>query len=149
MLQVRPRTTSLHSYAATDALLELLVSTPIEGAVLHWWLGDAAGTRKAVGAGAYFSVNTASLRHETALAEIPLERLLLETDHPDGNRTSAPPRRPGHLSDLERTLASRFGLSAERLRQTTWHNLRDLVDRTRSAHLLPPQVRSIVSAVRE
>jgi TatD DNase family protein len=148
-LQERPRITSLHSYAATHELLESLDSTPIEGAVLHWWLGDAANTRKAVEAGAYFSVNMASLRHEETISEIPLERILLETDHPDGNRSSPAPRRPGRVDNLEKALGSRFGLTPGQMRLATWRNLRDLVDRTRCADLLPQQVGSILSAVHD
>lgn len=147
MLQVRPRITSLHSFAATHELLELLTAIPIEGAVLHWWLGDAVSTRQAVEAGAYFSVNTASLRHEETISEIPLERLLLETDHPDGNRSSPTPRRPGQVDNLEKALGNRFGLTPAQLRLTTWRNLRNLVDRTKCADLLPQQVGSILSAV--
>ena len=45
-LQSTPRITSLHSYAATDELLELLEATPIKGAVLHWWLGDGVRPEK-------------------------------------------------------------------------------------------------------
>jgi TatD DNase family protein len=147
MLQERPRMTSLHSYGATKELLEELERTPIKGAVLHWWNGDKATTERAVELGAYFSVNAAGLRRGEASNAIPLDRLLLETDHPDGNRASPAPRRPGHLGDVEATLADRYGLTSTALRERTWSNLRRLVDDVGCGHLLPARVGSILKAV--
>ena len=85
-LQQRPRITSLHSYGATVELLDLLETTPVRGVVLHWWLGDSEQTARALELGAYFSINFANLKHREVIAAIPVERLLTETDHPDGNR---------------------------------------------------------------
>lgn len=145
MLQERPRMTSLHSYGATKELVEELERTPIKGAVLHWWQGDRVTTERAVELGAYFSVNAASLRPGESGA-IPLDRLLLETDHPDGNRASPAPRRPGRVSDVEATLADRYDLTPAALRERTWKNLRRLVDDAGCGHLLPARVRSILKA---
>lgn len=149
MLQERPRMTSIHSYGATKELVEELERTPIKGAVLHWWQGDSATTERAVELGAYFSVNAACLRRGEALDAIPLDRLLLETDHPDGNRASPPPRRPGHVSDVEAALADRYGLTSAALRERTWRNLKRLVDDAGCDHLLPARVRSILKAVHQ
>ncbi len=146
-LQTSPRITSLHSYAATNELLELLEETPIAGAVLHWWLGDEYATRKAVDLGAYFSVNVSNLRNIDVLAGIPPERLLTETDHPDGDRWSTEPRQPGNTGKVEATLAKHLGISPTRFRQTCWTNLRALVHSTESDTLLPERVRAMLSAV--
>ena len=105
-LQASARITSLHSYGATNELVELLESTPIEGAVLHWWLGDVAATKKAVELGAYFSINAANLKNREALDQVPLDRILTETDHPDGDRWSAQPRQPGNVTKVESELAA-------------------------------------------
>jgi TatD DNase family protein len=145
-LQTTARITSLHSYGATDELLELLESTPIEGAVLHWWLGDIAATKKAVELGAYFSINAANLKHRDALDQIPLDRVLTETDHPDGNRWSAQPRQPGNVTKVETELARRYGIAAADLRRRSWKNLRTLTESTRTHELLPPRVQAILLA---
>ncbi|WP_420330086.1 TatD family hydrolase [Ornithinimicrobium murale] len=90
-LQAKPRLTSIHSYRATNEVVEHLEHTPITGAILHWWLGDRSTTRRAVELGAYFSINTATLRRSDAIDLIPTDRLLLETDHPDWEPQRSPP----------------------------------------------------------
>lgn len=145
-LQASARITSLHSYGAANELLELLESTPIEGAVLHWWLGDVAATKKAVELGAYFSINVANLKNREALDQIPLDRILTETDHPDGDRWSAQPRQPGNVTKVETELARRYGITAPDLRRTCWKNLRTLTESTRTEELLPPRVQAILLA---
>jgi TatD DNase family protein len=146
-LQASARITSLHSYGATNELVELLQSTPIEGAILHWWLGDAAATKKAVELGAYFSINAANLKYREALDLVPLERILTETDHPDGDRWSAQPRQPGNVTNVETELARRYGITPADLRRTCWKNLRTLTKATRTQQLLPPRVQAILLAV--
>jgi len=145
-LQTSARITSLHSYGATNELLELLAATPIEGAILHWWLGDVAATKKAVELGAYFSINAANLKTREALAQIPIERILTETDHPDGDRWSTQPRQPGNVSRVETELARRYGITPADLRRTCWKNLRTLAEATRTHELLPPRVQAILFA---
>lgn len=148
LLQKQPRMTSVHSYAATKEVVEELARTPIQGAILHWWLGDRATTELAIDLGAYFSVNASCLRRTEVLDVIPLDRLLLETDHPDGNRLSGQPRRPGSLRDVEFALADRRGVSRAALREKIWQNLAKLISDTACGHLLPPRVRSILEATR-
>jgi TatD DNase family protein len=143
-LQTSARITSLHSYGATNELLELLAATPIEGAVLHWWLGDVAATRQAVELGAYFSINVANLRNRDALAQVPIDRILTETDHPDGDRWSTQPKQPGNVTKVEAELARRLEITAADLRRASWKNLRELTESTRTQELLPPRVRAIV-----
>lgn len=53
--------------------------------VLHWFSGTAAEARRAVQAGCYFSVNHAMLgkpRGREIVAQLPLDRILTETDGP-------------------------------------------------------------------
>lgn len=145
-LQTTPRITSLHSYGATNELVDLLQDIPIDGAVLHWWLGDAAATKRAVAMGAYFSINSAGLKHADILSLIPLERLLLETDHPAGDRASTQPRQPGNIAKVENTLASLHGLTPSAMRRQCWANLHALVTSTGVERLLPPSVASVVAA---
>lgn len=145
-LQANPRITSLHSHAATNELVEQLQDIRIDGAVLHWWLGDAVATRRAVELGAYFSVNAAGLKHAEVLSLIPLERLLTETDHPAGDRGSPQPRQPGNVGKVEKGLARIHGLKPTEVRRQCWSNLHALVQSTGVARLLPPRVGSVVSA---
>lgn len=144
-LQQLPRITSLHSYGATSQLLDLLELTPIRGAVLHWWLGDAAETRRAVELGAYFSVNPSNLKHKDVMSAIPLNRLLSETDHPDGNRWAPQPRLPGNVTRVEKSLGELHGMSAEAFRRKSWTNLKQLAEEADCADLLPHRVQAILA----
>jgi TatD DNase family protein len=146
-LQAAPRITSIHSYAATNDILNSLAAVPIQGAVLHWWLGDEDETRRAVGLGCYFSVNAAMLKRPDLLKALPLERVLVETDHPFGDRSSRRDRRPGEVASVEAAIASLHGLESEDVRQVMWRNLAALVRASRCGSLLPRAVRVSLAAV--
>jgi len=147
ILQSKPRLASLHSFAATSALVQELEAFPSPGFILHWWLGTEDETRRALGLGCYISVNASSVRRTELLDVIPLERVLTETDHPYGDRFGRAPRRPGALDDVESALARHFTLGHQALRTQVWRNLDRLVGEARCAALLPRSIRSILAVV--
>jgi TatD DNase family protein len=104
---VAPRIVSVHSYKATDAVLDVIDQHRPSGIVLHWWLGDEKATQRAVRLGAHFSVNASQAGKWSALHVVPHERLLTETDHPYGDRRGAKPQRPGNISTVEHRLSDR------------------------------------------
>lgn len=75
----------IHSrYAWRDAL-DAVVEAGLEKAVFHWYTGTSSVLRDIVDRGYYISVTPAVEYHEEhrrAVKEIPLERMLLETDSP-------------------------------------------------------------------
>lgn len=144
-LQRLPRIASLHSYGATSQLLDLLELTPVRGAVLHWWIGDAVQTQRAVELGAYFSVNSSNLKHKDVLSAIPVNRLLSETDHPNGNRWSPQPRQPGNVTKVEKSLGELHGMSAQAFRRQSWANLKRLTEEIDCGDLLPQRVQAILA----
>lgn len=145
-LEATPRIASIHSYAATGAALECLAARPIRSAVLHWWLGDQKQTERAVELGCFFSVNASMLRRPDLLASLPLDRVLPETDHPFGDKSSGRGRRPGNVEDVERALAQTHGLELQRVRREIWRNLAELVRTTKCGALLPRPVRVALAA---
>jgi TatD DNase family protein len=147
VLQVNQRITSIHSYDATEAVLDCLAARPVQGAVLHWWLGDAHQTQRAIGLGCYFSINASMLRRPELLDRLPLDRLLTETDHPFGHRSGGRGRRPGQVDDVERALAQLHGLNQDELRLALWRNLAALVHLTRCGMRLPRQARVTLAAI--
>lgn len=132
-----PRILSIHSYRATGLVLQELREVRPRAAVLHWWLGSAAETEEAVELGAYFSVNASQARKWPNLRVIPLDRLLLESDHPFGDRIEPEPRRPGNIRNAEQESAQVFGVSAEYLRSQTWRTLRAIAERLELEALFP------------
>jgi TatD DNase family protein len=54
-------------------------------AVLHWFTGTKAEARRAAALGCYFSINAEMMysgRGRALVAELPMDRLLTETDGP-------------------------------------------------------------------
>lgn len=146
-LRAKPRIASVHSYAATGQLLELLSENRPTSIVLHWWLGSEAETAAAVELGCHFSVNAAMLKRDDILRWLPLDRVLTETDHPFGDRRSRSAGRPGAVIDVERALATIHELTPEAIRFQLWRNLRVLVSRAQVGAMLPRAIRQHLAAV--
>jgi TatD DNase family protein len=147
VLQDQPRIATIHSYAATAAVLRVLSEHDTPGAVLHWWLGTAEETARAADIGCYFSINVAMSKREELLHAIPLTRVLTETDHPFGDRSTRGERRPGLVSPVETALARLHGASPHMIRLQVWQNLRALSGETSVGPLLPTTVRRHLAAV--
>jgi len=146
VLRSSPRLTSLHSYAATGQLMELLEIGPPPGVILHWWLGDARQTERAVELGCFFSVNASSVRRKELLALIPRDRILTETDHPFGDRSSKM-RRPGYVADVERKIGIEYGMDQGEVRELMWSNLRQLISVTGCSAMLPRPVQKALAGM--
>lgn len=147
VLQTTPRITSIHSFSATGDALDCLAAYPIDAAVLHWWLGDAEQTQRAVELGCFFSINAAMLLRPEVVSRLPLDRLLTETDHPFGDRSGGRDRRPGEVGDVERATARLHGLEPDEVRRILWRNFGKLTHRARCGGLLPRPVRVTLAAV--
>ena len=132
-----PRLLSVHSYRATDLIVRELREFRPEAAILHWWLGSPAETEAAVEAGAYFSVNASQAKNWKSLRLVPLDRLLLETDHPFGDRSESPPRRPGNLAKSETAVSTTFSVSPDALRHRTWRNFKAISEKLSLLEMFP------------
>lgn len=76
---------SVHSRQAEQDVLTLLLKHKVENAIFHWYTGSKELIPHIVEAGYYFSLNPAMLRTSKGrgiLKEIPLARVLIETDGP-------------------------------------------------------------------
>ncbi|HEX3696234.1 MAG TPA: Qat anti-phage system TatD family nuclease QatD [Polyangia bacterium] len=123
---------TVHSVRATKAVLDLIEAhlPPARGqVVLHWFTGTRAEARRAVDLGCYFSVNAEMLRghrHDALVAELPLNRVLTETDGPFtkmGERTM----RPADVTGVVSMLAKARRLEPTAMAETIAANLRTLV----------------------
>ncbi|OLS12958.1 MAG: putative deoxyribonuclease [Promethearchaeota archaeon CR_4] len=88
-----PRFISIHSYQATGAVLQELRQRPVNVPVLHWWTGTVAQTSEAVELGCYFSIHSQVARHSKFRCHVPLERVLVESDHGQDDPPPAIPHR--------------------------------------------------------
>lgn len=138
-----PRIVSIHSAGATSWVLDALADHPQKGAVLHWWRGQPGETARAVELGCFFSVNKSELKRPTVIGRVPWDRLLLETDHPYGDRGSG--AAPGMLKTVERAIAGELGVLTSSVRMGLWGNLARLVNETGTANLFGDRVQRMLS----
>lgn len=117
----KPVLISVHSTGRTGRVVDLIERRPHRGAILHWFLGATNDVARAVGAGAYFSVNDAM--NEDLIAAIPRDRVLTETDFPARQvRTLA----PGATSSAEDVLGRIWRTSQDETRYQLWTNLKSV-----------------------
>lgn len=123
---------SLHSVRATKPVLDMLdehLPPDRAGVVLHWFTGSKADVRRAVDRGCYFSVNEgmlASATGERVVREIPIHRVLTETDGPFLTRGDKPIN-PGDVGRVVEMVASSMGTSIEDTRFQVISNLKRLL----------------------
>jgi TatD DNase family protein len=115
----------LHQQAAEHACQELLQQAyPARGVVVHYFVGDLASARRWLDLGCMLSVGKPVTRPEhaalrEAVAAVPLERLLLETDtYPLPGRTTE----PAHLRQIAEAVAALKNLPLETVAEQTTAN---------------------------
>lgn len=96
--------------------------------ILHWYSGSLKTLAVALAAGAFFSVNAAMVRSKRGrrlIQEIPLDRVLTESDGPfvllDGQ-----PAGPSSVGNVVRELARIRGADLEQVRESVLANLKAL-----------------------
>jgi TatD DNase family protein len=97
--------------------------------VLHWFTGTPADARRAAALGCYFSINSEMLRspkHRQLVEQLPIQRLLTETDGPFVAIEGAPVR-PLSVARTVRELAVALRTDHSVLSTTIISNLRSLL----------------------
>ena len=120
------RILSVHSRNSAGRVLDLIeqhcrISIP----VLHWFLGTAEETCRAVAMGCWFSVGPAMVRGARGhriLEELPMDRVLPETDGPFAKNGSAP-YMPWEASLIAGTLMAIWNETEEAIRKQFERNL--------------------------
>ena len=104
----RGKILTIHSVRSVGKVLGHLETRllPERGrAVLHWFTGTASEAKRAAELGCYFSINAEMLRspkHRALVSQLPLDRLLTETDGPFVPVDD----RPARPVDVEQTLTA-------------------------------------------
>jgi TatD DNase family protein len=124
----------IHSRDADDEVYDILFNSPHRRGVIHAFPGDAALAQRYVNLGFYLGIGGVLTydktgRLKTVVHEIPLERMLLETDCP--YLTPAPHRgkrnESGYLKYVAEAIAGIKGVSAETVRRQTYANACELL----------------------
>lgn len=124
------RVMSIHSRGAESRLLDILEAHPNAGTpVLHWFSGNHRELQRAVELGCWFSVGPAMLAGEKGrahLSQMPLDRVLPETDGPFAQRRGAP-LMPWDVSDVLGHLEHLMGTSKTEVAEMLRANLNQLL----------------------
>lgn len=124
---------TVHSVRSVPVVLEMIANHLPQDrgiVVLHWFTGTRAEARRAVALGCYFSINNEVLRSERGralVAELPMDRILTETDGPF-TRIDGQPTGPTTVAATVREIASVRKDSHESVVYAIQSNLRVLVD---------------------
>ena len=122
----------IHSRYAWKDSFDLAKEAGLTKAVFHWYTGPSSVLRGIIEQGYYLSATPAIEYHEEhrrAIKEIPLERLLLETDSPVTYLWGKPDQfdaRPGDVARVLRAVATLRGSTEEELAEITTANAKRL-----------------------
>lgn len=140
----QPVLISLHSTGRTAELVAALERRPHPGAILHWFNGTPAEIERATELGCFFSVNAAM--NDERLTQIPLDRLLPETDFPSSRRSTRA-KLPGDIDYLESRVASLRGIAVAELRRIWFMNLSEVLHRSGAENRMPAGIRRLLATL--
>lgn len=122
-----PKIMSIHSRKAESEVLKILDENNIEFAVFHWYSGSINTIEEIKKRGYYFSVNYNMLKSKKGreiLKEIPLDRILFETDGPfDCTRGKA--TTIGKISAIYKELGDFY--CVDDMKKVVYNNLKTLL----------------------
>ena len=109
--------------------------------MLHWWTGTASETRQAVELGCYFSIHSQVARQSKWRTQVPLERVLVESDH---GYEDPPPAIPHRVVWVEYLMAQQYRIGVQELRRQVWTNFARLIRLTHTLDRLPDKMAELV-----
>lgn len=123
---------TVHSVRSASTVLDMIEAHLPRArgtVVLHWFTGSRSDARRAASLGCFFSVNAQMLRTDKGkalVADLPLDRLLTETDGPF-TRAGDRPAEPDDVGAAVGAIAGVRGLSAEIVSRAVRLNLQTLL----------------------
>jgi TatD DNase family protein len=135
---------SIHSYQAAALVLRELQNCPISFPILHWWTGNVAETKLAVELGCWFSIHSQVARNSKFRLHVPLDRILVESDHGYNDPPAAIPCRVGWVEYL---VAQQYRLDVQELRKLLWSNFSRIIHATRIRDFLSKYFLDLVGDV--
>ncbi len=123
-IAARKRFVTLHSRGAVDEVLAVLRQHSMYPLVFHWFSGSKRQLKKLLDEGHYISINPSmvgSMRWQSDIRQVPLDRILTETDGPY-SRIAKRPARPDDVSFVLEWLASKFLISFDQVESSIEEN---------------------------
>lgn len=123
---------TVHSVRAATPVLDMIEAhLPRDRGkvVLHWFTGSRSEARRAASLGCYFSVNADMIRSErgrSLIAQLPIDRMLTETDAPF-TQLDGRPTEPSDVPAVVDGIAAVRGMTREAAARTVIENLRTML----------------------
>lgn len=123
---------TVHSVRSVTPVLDLIeecLPRDRGAVVLHWFTGSRSEAKRAAALGCWFSINAAmaaSTRGRQLIAELPIDRILTETDGPFTEHAGRPAE-PADAFACAEALAEIMSVSTESVSRTVLFNLNRLV----------------------
>jgi len=120
---------NLHTKGAEREVLEMLGRFGIDRSIIHWYSGPVSLIESYLAAGCYFTLGVDVLnpgKQPGIVDVLPIDRILLETDNPDGYRWLANETgMPELLLEILRKVSEAKGMTPEELDGKLWQNWQD------------------------
>lgn len=123
---------SVHSVRSVAQVLDMIeehMPRDRGRVILHWFTGSRSDAKRAVALGCYFSVNAEMVRADRGralVAELPIDRILTETDGPF-TQVDGRPSEPADVKTTVTSIARVLRLSPESVGKKVQSNLRSLL----------------------
>lgn len=124
---------TVHSVRSVPTVLDMIEQYLLRdrgAVVLHWFTGTRSEARRAATLGCYFSVNaemTRSDRGRTLVADLPMDRILTETDGPF-TQINGRPTEPADVRAATAAIARARNLSVDEVGKIVRTNLQALLN---------------------
>lgn len=120
---------TIHSRQSASEIVSIIGAEFKGKVILHWYSGSKTTLKKAIDNGYYFSINYSMVNSNTSkdlIKQIPLERLLLETDAPFVKFNNKPFSMLG-IKDIVKELALILNLDQLDMTTILWTNFKTLI----------------------
>ncbi len=120
---------SIHTVRSDKAVLDILgkhFCTENNKCILHWFSGSMTQLRRAVEMGCYFSVNGIMIKSpngQKLIPNIPVEKVLIESDAPFINNISTPQQLETEIRGVELYLSTIWGENIPKIIRSTSKSL--------------------------
>lgn len=122
---------NVHTSGAEDEVVELLERYDVRRTIIHWYSGPPEPLRRMVERGCYFTFGCELLSSgfiQSIAAEIPMQRLLTETDNPGGPQwVFGGPAMPDLVKTVLQALAIVHGCELREMAEQVRRNMLDLI----------------------
>lgn len=121
---------SIHSLYAVDEVLTILENNPKSGpAILHWFTGNESQLKKAIDIGCWFSIGPkmiGSAKGKKLIPQMPLDRILLETDGPFTQKNNKNPFEPSDTILMADNLSKLLNIQKSDMKKIILNNFKSL-----------------------